>query len=329
MPAVIFFASLDLEQKASFMMDEHQVTGMMPLTGFNHLMGSLKIWLLACRPKTLWASVAPVIIGTAMAYSHGTAHWFAACFALVGAGMIQIGTNFANDYFDFVSGVDNQDRLGPVRVTQAGFVSPRSIKTAFTAAFFLAAVCGIYLVCRAGWPLLLIGVLSILFGLLYTGGPFPLGYTGIADFFVLLFFGPVAVAGTYYAQALRFDSLTIIAGLAPGLFSVAILTVNNLRDIHTDKQAGKKTLAVRFGRTFARMEYLVSLATACLVPVWLYILSPDHSCQMFSGLVFFGALPCLKIMFRELPGPMFNHALATTGKLLFIYSIVFSIGWVL
>ncbi|MBF0475719.1 MAG: 1,4-dihydroxy-2-naphthoate polyprenyltransferase [Deltaproteobacteria bacterium] len=290
---------------------------------------ALKNWALAARPKTLWAAVSPVIIGTAMAFEAGRGHWLSAVMAGIGAILIQIGTNFANDYFDYLHGADKGERLGPVRLTQAGLVKPAAMKTAFIVAFALAFLVGVYLVWRGGWPIVVIGVLSIMFGIAYTGGPFPLGYHGLGDVFVFIFFGLVAVGGTYYVQALQLDGIVLLAGVAPGLFSTAILTVNNYRDIDTDRQAGKRTLAVRFGPAFARMEYLISLLGACLVPVVLCLRSGGHVYALAATLVFLAAIPSLKIVFREKPGRVFNEVLAGTGKLLLLYSIIFSIGWMI
>jgi len=186
---------------------------------------------------------------------------------------------------------------------------------------------GLYLIYRGGWPILLIGVFSILFGILYTGGPFPLGYYGLGDIFVLIFFGVVAVGGTYYVQALSINQYVIISGLAPGLFSTGILTVNNLRDIQLDKIAGKKTLAVRFGETFARLEYIFSVSIACLIPVWLFYKVPDQPFVLLASLVLFFALPSMKIVLAKKPGKILNQVLADTGRLLLLYSVIFAIGW--
>ena len=177
---------------------------------------TMEIWILAARPKTLWAAIAPVIIGTAIAYDSGAAAWLPALAALFGAVAIQIGTNLANDYFDYTKGTDAGNRLGPLRVTQAGLVKPKTMKLATVVAFLLASVAGAYLVWRGGWPILIIGVLSILSGVFYTAGPYPLGYNGLGDIFVLIFFGPVAVGGTYYVQTLSIDWTVLVAGLAPG-----------------------------------------------------------------------------------------------------------------
>ncbi len=287
------------------------------------------VWVLAARPKTLWAAVAPVLIGTAMAFDSKTGHWPSALAALVGAILIQIGTNFANDYFDFKKGTDQHQRLGPTRMTQAGLIKPQSMRTATIIVFSLALLVGVYLVWRGGWPILAIGLLSILFGIIYTGGPYPLGYHGLGEIFVLVFFGPVAVGGTYYVQALDINSIVLFAGLPPGLFSVAILTVNNLRDIESDRLAGKKTLAVRFGRTSARIQYAVSIAAATFMPVLVCLTTRRHFFSLLSLLVLPAAIPAIKTAFGKTDGPALNNVLAKTGKLLLLYSLIFSVGWLI
>jgi len=287
------------------------------------------VWLQASRPKTLWAAVAPVIIGTAMAYADRSAYWPAALAALFGAVMIQIGTNFANDYLDYKKGTDAGKRLGPMRVTQAGLVKPAVMKRATFLVFTLAFLAGVYLVWRGGWPIAIIGLTSILFGVLYTGGPYPLGYNGLGEIFVIIFFGPVAVGGTYYVQTLNIDLTVILAGLSPGLFSTALLTVNNLRDIDGDRRSGKKTLPARFGRTFARWEYLLSVLIAVLIPVGLVFMTGRHIYSLFSLLVLMAAVPTVKKIFTQTDGNILNNALAATGKLLLIFSLIFSIGWLL
>ncbi len=284
----------------------------------------LQIWTLAVRPKTLPAAVAPVLIGTAMT---GTAlYWPAAVAAMIGALLIQIGTNFANDYFDFKKGVDTEERLGPMRVTQAGLVTPTTMKRATAIAFTLALTSGIYLVWRGGWPIVVIGLLSILFGVLYTGGPYPLGYNGWGDIFALIFFGPVAVGGTYYVQTLDINTSVLIAGLAPGLFSVAILTVNNLRDLDNDRSAGKKTLAVRFGRTFTLIEYRLALLVACLIP--LVLVADSHRLAMAATVTIIPATFAMRKVGR-VQGRELNDCLTLTGRLLLLYSLTFSIGWII
>lgn len=287
-----------------------------------------RIWFLASRPKTLWAGIAPVTMGSSMAFADGLFHWPSALAALLCSILIQIGTNFANDYFDFVHGADTTERLGPTRATQAGLVKPGIMKKAFIAIFTLAFIIGLYLIWRGGWPILTIGLLSILFGILYTGGPYPLGYNGLGDIFVLIFFGPVAVGGTYYVQALQINYIVLLAGLAPGLISVALLTVNNLRDIDTDRKSGKRTLAVRFGANFARVEYLFCIVVACLLPIILSFLNGGNYYSMITIGVLLFAIPAIRTVFRESGGPVLNEALARTGKMLLIYSVLFSIGWI-
>ena len=290
---------------------------------------NLKIWFLASRPKTLWAGIAPVIIGTALAFGDGKMHLLSAIAALVASLLIQIATNFSNDYFDFIHGADTKERIGPKRITQSGLVKPQIVKIAFILTFFLAFIIGLYLIWRGGWPIFIIGLLSIILGILYTGGPFPLGYHGLGDIVVLIFFGPVAVGGTYYVQALEITPVVLIAGLSPGLISMALLTVNNLRDIYTDRKAGKRTLAVRFGEFFTRMEYLFSITIACLIPAILFLIKGDHPYALATTFVFIPAIPSIYNIFIKQIGPDLNHILTNTGKLLLIYSVVFSIGWIL
>ncbi|MBU0699550.1 MAG: 1,4-dihydroxy-2-naphthoate polyprenyltransferase [Pseudomonadota bacterium] len=288
---------------------------------------NLKIWILAARPKTLWVSVAPVAIGSAMAFEGGGLHILSAVSALLGAVLIQIGTNFANDYFDHHKGVDSQGRLGPTRVVQAGLVSSSAMKTAIIAVFALSALPGAYLVWRAGLPVVVIGALSILFGILYTAGPYPLGHVGLGEIFVIIFFGPVAVGGTYYVQTLNISLPVLLSGLAPGLFSVAILTVNNLRDVKSDRQAGKKTLAVRFGAKFSKIEYLLSIVMACLIPLFLLLDDEKHPYTLLASVVFLVAMPSIKIVFTS-EGAVLNRVLERTGRLLLLYSLIFSLGWI-
>jgi 1,4-dihydroxy-2-naphthoate octaprenyltransferase len=288
----------------------------------------LHIWLSAARPKTLWAAIAPVIIGTAMAFSDGKIHLPSAGLALLSAMLIQIGTNFANDYFDFKHGVDTGDRLGPARASGTGLINPLQMKRAFIITFILAFILGLYLIYRGGWPILVIGLLSILCGILYTSGPYPLSYNGLGDIFVLIFFGPVAVGGTYYLQTLNVTVPVILAGLSPGLISTALLTVNNLRDIHTDRRSGKKTLAVRFGELFSRLEYLIAILVACFIPLFLILIKPGHTYAIGTIAVLLFALPSIKAVLLHDVDARLNLVLARTGKLLLLYSIIFSLGWI-
>lgn len=290
----------------------------------------LKIWLMAARPKTLAAGLTPVLIGSALAHGAGGFHGASALCAALGALLIQIGTNFANDYFDFVKGTDTEERTGPKRATQAGLVSPKTMLVATVLVFALAFVPGAYLVYRGGWPILAIGVMSVLCGVLYTGGPFPLGYLGLGDLFVLVFFGPVAVGGTYYVQTLNVTTDVLVAGLMPGLFSTAILTVNNLRDADTDVRSGKRTLAVRFGKTFARWEYLACVTSAGLVlPAYLCLRAAGHWAALVACAAVLIALPLVRKVFTCEDGAVLNDTLAGTGKVLLLFSILFSVGWIL
>src|ERR687885_1750072 len=212
----------------------------------------MRIWIMAARLRTLPASVAPVLVGTMLGAHEGTFRVGAFLAALLGALFIQIGTNLSNDYSDARRGADTEDRLGPVRVTAGGLVPPKRVLIATYVAFGLAVLVGIYLIVTAGWQLLLVGIASILAGVLYTGGPRPYGYEGLGEVFVFLFFGLVAVTGTFFAQREEFTWESFVLAIPVGLLATAILVVNNVRDMETDRRAGKRTLAVRLGRRRAR-----------------------------------------------------------------------------
>ncbi|OIO62607.1 MAG: 1,4-dihydroxy-2-naphthoate octaprenyltransferase [Candidatus Marinimicrobia bacterium CG1_02_48_14] len=286
-------------------------------------------WILASRPKTLPAAISPVLMGTTMAFADGGVHWLSAFLALFGALMIQIGTNLANDYFDHKHGKDTQERLGPMRVTQAGLVSDHAMKLAISIVFTAAFVAGIYLVYRAGWPIVIIGLLSLLFGMIYTAGPFPLAYLGIADLFAFLFFGPIALAGTYYAQTLDMNWVVLVAGIAPGCFSIALLTVNNLRDVDEDRGTNKKTLIVRLGKSYGRSQYLVSMILAALIPIVLWQMTSSHSGVLITLLALIFSIPAIRGMFGGAQGRGLNQTLAQTGKTQLIYTLLFIIGWLI
>ena len=290
---------------------------------------SLKNWLLAVRPKTLPAGIAPVLMGTIMAFGDGIGDVPTALVCFLVALLLQIGTNLANDYYDFQKGADTVERVGPTRVTQAGLIPPQQVKAAFIGVFALAALASIYLVMRGGWPIGVIAALAILSGIFYTAGKHPLGYMGLGDLLVFIFFGPVAVAGTYYVQSLELNAAIIYAGIAPGLFSVAILTVNNLRDIDSDRKSGKNTLAVRFGRGFALSEYLFCVLGACIVPVFIYMFIQDHLLILVSSAISVAAIPTIKTVLTRSEGVALNVALVSTARLLLIYSVLFAAGWLL
>ncbi len=284
----------------------------------------MSIWWMAARPKTLFAGLCPVIMGTMIAFKDQHFHLLSALGALLGALLIQIGTNFANDYFDFKKGADTPNRLGPTRVTSAGFITPATMLKATIITFMLAAAVGSYLILRGGWPIVWIGIASLLSGILYTGGPFPLGYLGLGDLFVLIFFGPIAVAGTYYVQALSWSLPSILLGFSPGLFSVAILTANNLRDVREDSQSHKKTLVVRFGKTFGKSQYLISVMLACFLPAILY--GKDNFLTYLCVFTIMAAQTTFKRIWNQ-EGQILNQALADTGKLLLLFTFLFCVAW--
>ena len=230
---------------------------------------TIQAWVLASRPKTLFAAVAPVLLGSALAFSQSKGNLPAALAALFGAICIQIATNLANDYWDAKKGADTADRLGPVRVTASGLLKPRTVFLGMVFFFLLATAAGVFLTLRAGWPVVAIGVASILFGILYTAGPFSLAYLGLGEVFTFLFFGLVATAGTYFVQALSYSPDALLLGVMPGCYSVVLIALNNLRDRATDQRVNKKTLAVRFGEKFARIEILFFLFVPSIIPLFI------------------------------------------------------------
>ncbi len=228
---------------------------------------TVRIWLAAARPRTLPAAVAPVLVGCALAWREGVFVAPAALACLAFALLIQIGTNFANDYYDFIQGVDTAERVGPRRAVAAGWVKPAAMRAVMYAVFAVAFATGLSLLPYGGWPLLVVGVTSILCGIAYTGGPYPLGYHGLGDLFVFVFFGLVAVGATYFVQAGRLTTEALLAGAGVGVLAANILVVNNYRDIETDAKAGKRTLVVRWGRRYARWQFALAHAVALGVPL--------------------------------------------------------------
>jgi 1,4-dihydroxy-2-naphthoate octaprenyltransferase len=285
----------------------------------------LKIWIAAARPRTLPAAVAPVLVGTSLAIADGVFRPLAFIAALAGSVFIQIGTNLANDYSDAQRGADTADRLGPVRVTASGLVAPRQVLIATWLAFGVAVLFGIYLIALVGWELLLIGVASILAGVLYTGGPRPYGYEGLGELFVFFFFGIVAVVGSYYVQTEDFDGLAFALAVPVGLLAAAILMVNNIRDRETDSKVGKRTLAVRLGRNNARLLYTATLWGAF---GWTLGLAIGEELWLLPAALTIAALgPSLSsTVTTRTDGPTLNGALAGTARLLAIYSVVLSVG---
>jgi 1,4-dihydroxy-2-naphthoate octaprenyltransferase len=287
---------------------------------------SIHNWLLASRPKTLVAAVVPVMVGAGYAKLAALAHWPLALCAALSALCIQIGTNLANDYGDFARGADTSSRIGPVRVTQAGLIAPKRVRNGAILSFALAAVFGIPLIARGGLPILLIGILSILCGWLYTSGPYPLGYHGLGELFVLLFFGLAAVAGTYYVLTLQWSPLVWLIALAPGLHASALLAVNNLRDIETDRAVGKRTLAARFGRSFARTEFAFLLLLPFLVPVILFLIAHFSYLILLPVLALPWTTPPLRAALTREDGPSLISALAGTARAQFVFGLLFAAG---
>ena len=287
------------------------------------------VWVWAVRPKTLPAAVAPVLVGTAMAQEAGALHLKAALMALLGAVLIQIGTNLCNDYVDFRKGADTDARRGPLRVTQAGLVSVDAMRRATLLVFALAALAGLYLIVRGGWPIALIGALSITAGILYTAGRYPLAYVGLGDIFVLIFFGPVAVGGTYYVQAMDISTEVLVAGLATGLMAAAILQVNNIRDMEGDRAAGKRTLVVRFGRRFGITLWAGCVVVAALIPLELVVVTAEHRWAALTLLILIPGLALFQRLCSETVMERLNSLLGQTVLLLLAHSLLFALGWLL
>lgn len=290
---------------------------------------TLKNWIQASRPKTLLAGLSPVLLGSAYAFSEGTFLLLTFIATLFSAIFIQIGTNLVNDYYDFKKGADTSSRKGPTRVTQAGLISPKQVKLGFYTCFLLAFIIGLYLMYLGGVPIIIIGLSSLLFAYMYTGGPFPLGYKGLGDIFVFAYFGPIAVAGTTYLQTFTFSINAVALGFIPGLLSVAILTVNNLRDSNEDALVDKKTLVVRFGNTFGKIEYTSMVLVSLLVPFFLSSFGkPPLSFNSFfiGSLILLGifALILIKAIWRK-TGADLNPYLGKTALFLIIYTIITSI----
>ncbi|MFT5144895.1 MAG: 1,4-dihydroxy-2-naphthoate octaprenyltransferase [Rhodothermales bacterium] len=293
------------------------------------LLPPLRVLLTAARPKTLWAAASPVIIGWGLALGDGVFHLLAAVLALAGALLIQVATNYHNDYADYLKGTDKADRAGPRRVTAAGLATPAQMKRATVLVFAIAVLSGVYLMARGGLPIVAIGASSILFGVLYTAGKHSLAYLGIADVFVLIFFGPVAVGGTYWVQALEMRPEILIAGAAPGLLSMAILLVNNIRDIQDDGAAGKRTLVVRAGRTFGITLYALSVGLAAATPVVLWLGGSGRPWAMVAALILIPAIPLVKTLHAGGPSALLNPVLGKTAQLLLFYALLFNLGWLL
>jgi 1,4-dihydroxy-2-naphthoate octaprenyltransferase len=294
-------------------------------------LSSFHIWLMAARPRTLPAAAAPVLVGTAYAGTLGTFRPLTFVATLLGALLIQIGTNLSNDYSDARRGADTEDRLGPVRVTAGGLVPPKQVLIATYVAFGLAVLVGVYLIVTSGWELLLVGIASILAGVLYTGGPRPYGYEGLGEVFVFLFFGLVAVTGTFFAQTEQLAWEAFVLAVPVGLLATAILMVNNIRDLETDRRAGKRTLAVRLGRDRARIGYalLVYLAFVTAPLAWVFGGEQLSPWLLLPWVALPLAAPIVRTVRNRVDGPSLNGALARTGMLQLAFCILLGAGLLL
>ena len=277
---------------------------------------SLKHWLLAARPKTLSAAIVPVLMGTALA---PRIHWLMFACALIGAVLIQIATNFFNDAIDFKKGADTGERLGPVRVTQAGLIESSSVMRAAWLCLLAAALCGIPIILRGGWLMVIVGLVSMAMAYAYTGGPFPLAYHGLGELFVILFFGLIAVGGTYYLHTLTVTADALLAGLAAGSLATVLIVINNLRDVEGDTRSAKKTMAVRFGERFARAE----VAFFALVP---FVAVASIELLPFVALPV--AIALINHVYRS-RGAELNRCLGMAGALQWSFGLLFVAGCLL
>jgi len=287
------------------------------------------VWVMAARPKTLPVAFAPIIVGSAMAWDDDGFHFLSMVIATLCATLITIGTNFCNDFSDFAKGADTDERKGPTRVTQSGLIQSQTMKIATLIVFGLAVCLGMVLVYRGGWIILLIGMISILAGIFYTAGPWPFGYKGLGDVFVLIFFGPVAVGGTYYVQTLELSIHVLMAGFTTGLLATAILVVNNIRDIEEDRVSRKMTLVVRFGRRFGVGLWAFCIVMASVLPLFLIVQSNDHIWSALAALVLIPAIPLFLTLTQQSDPFRLNPILGKTAFLLLSHSVLFSTGWIL
>jgi 1,4-dihydroxy-2-naphthoate octaprenyltransferase len=289
----------------------------------------VRIWLMAARIRTLPAAVAPVLVGTALAGYFHVFHPLRFIAALVGAIFIQVGTNLSNDYSDARRGADAEDRLGPVRVTAGGLVPPKQVLVATYLSFGVAVLAGAYLVAVAGWQLLLVGAASILAGVLYTGGPKPYGYEGLGELFVFLFFGIVAVAGSFFVQVTHLDWEAFALAVPVGLLAAGILMVNNVRDVDTDRRAGKRTLAVRLGRERSRNMFALTVYLAFVMAPITWLFGPTKAWVLLPWLTLPVAAGVVRTVRNRTDGPSLNQALAQTGMLQLAFCMLLAAGLLL
>jgi 1,4-dihydroxy-2-naphthoate octaprenyltransferase len=285
-------------------------------------------WLLATRPRTLLAAVVPVMVGSALAISHNSFTPIYSILALICSILIQVGTNFTNDLYDYLKGADKDGRKGPIRVVVSGLISTREMKIAIIAVFGTVLLCGIYLVQTGGTVILVIGLVSILAGLAYTAGPFPLAYNGLGDLFVFVFFGLVGTAGTYYLHLHKFNLLSILVAFPVGALVTNILVVNNYRDIEEDREAHKYTLAVKLGKKFTRFQYTNSIIISYLILFIIYF-GYDYNFWVLLPLVSLPVAVKLIIMLRTFEGEQLNKTLELSAKFAALFGLLFSLGIIL
>lgn len=288
---------------------------------------AIQAWWLAARPKTLSVSLAPVMVGTALAWLEtGAVLWLPALAALAGAMLIQIGTNLHNDAADFARGADTAERLGPARAVASGWLHAKTVEGAALGCFALAMLCGIYLAWHAGWPIVVLGLASLISGWAYTGGPRPLAYSGLGELFVWLFFGLGAVMGSYYLQTFRLDWGVFLAASMLGSLAAAVIVVNNYRDLDGDRRIGKNTLAVRLGREGSQVEYGLLL----FLPYLLLPVLSNLTGMQWGAVLPFLSLPWAMMLLRrfvtEPAGPVFNRILAQTAQLQLVFGALLVLG---
>lgn len=287
-----------------------------------------EIWFLASRPKTLFAAFVPVIVGASLAFAEGKLNLTASIVALFCSILFQVGANFTNDLYDFLKGADTKKRIGPLRVLNAGLVTPLQMKMVIGINFGLAFLLGLYLVYTAGNFILVIGLLSIIASLAYTAGPYPLAYHGLGEIFVFLFFGFVGTVGTFFVNTKEITAIAFVAAIPVGALITNILVVNNYRDIEQDKAAGKNTLAVKFGQGFSRYEYLILLFSSFLVPLLIFV---NYDFRMWIFLPYITLPLAYKLMLSILQenGAQLNSTLELTAKFSALYGLLFSLGFIL
>jgi len=287
----------------------------------------MKNWILAARPRTLTAIFGPILIGSAIAYKSGQFTPLIFLVTLLSGVGVQVGTNFANDYFDYIKGADTPKRIGPTRAVAAGLIAPAIMLRGALITFGLTIILSLYLTYVGGWLILILALCSVTLGFLYTAGPFPIAYCGLGEIFVILFFGVIATTGTTYLQTGNLLHNASIAGLGPGLLSTALLVINNLRDADQDLQIGKKTLIVRFGKAFGKIELTACLLIPAFLPIYFVAAKAAHPVLLLSSLYASTSFPMIKNIFTAKSAEHYARHFPFIGKLIFGYSLLFALGW--